>query len=494
MTFVAAVVAGGCAIAMLLGRPSGTDLSAQQAWAHFAARHPVSPVNLSWFGGVQSAAYSMLSPYVMALVGVRLTGALAAVVSAVLFALLLGRWQLPRAGWAAAWAAVGFVADVVDGRVTFALGLAVGLAALASVPVESSRRWRWLPAVLLAALCTCTSPVAGLFLILACLGWALRRRVVAWLSLAAAVPLGVIAVALPQPANMPDTWAIARPDLLAAAAVVLLCRGLVVRTVAAVYGLIVLVVFLDPGPVGSNIERLAVLFTGPVLICCWRWHRALLVVALVVVASWVVRVPLRDLSQAHQVSIEVAASHRLVSDLRPLGPMTGRVEVVPFRDHGEAAVVAASWPLARGWERQLDTVRAATLYDGTLTPGRYLTWLRANAVQYVALGHHAHDFGALHELRLLQHPPAYLVPVHVDPEWTIWRVSGSTPIVGAPGRLVTADQASLEISAAAPSTIPVNVRWTRWWHVSGGATVSRQGQLLAIRVPRAETVRLTSSY
>ena len=56
----------------LLALPvSGTDLAAQHARAQFAAAHPGSAVDLSWFGGVQPAAYSVVSPYVMALCGAR---------------------------------------------------------------------------------------------------------------------------------------------------------------------------------------------------------------------------------------------------------------------------------------------------------------------------------------------------------------------------------------------------------------------------------------
>ena len=44
---------------------------------------------------------------------------------------------------------------------------------------------------------------------------------------------------------------------------------------------------------------------------------------------------------------------------RPLG----RVEVVPTAFHWEAAYVAPAFPLARGWERQLDTANNSIFYD-----------------------------------------------------------------------------------------------------------------------------------
>lgn len=486
------------AVVLLVGPATGTDLAAQQARAAFAAAHPLSAVDLRWFGGVQPAAYSVLSPYVMAGLGVRATGALAALVACVLFPLLLVRWHAPRAIRASLWAAVAFLLDVVDGRVTFALGLAVALAALVTVPGPPARWWRWIVPLGLAAACSLTSPVAGVFLALAALGWALRRRPVAALAVAALVPLGAIHLLFPEPGRMPYTWSTARPDVLAALAVVLLCRGRAVRVVAAVYGVAALVVYWHPGPVGSNIERLALLFTGPALLCCWRpprlLGRLLLVAALVVVGYWTTEVPLRDLRGAHRLAVEQDAAHRLVGELATLGPATGRIEVVPFRDHTEAQIVAAAWPLARGWERQLDTVYAAPLYDGPLTPARYLSWLRANAVQYVALGRHAHDFGALHELALLRHPPSYLVPVRTDREWTVWRVVGSTPIVSPPGVLVGQTPASVTLRVPANTPVHVVARWTRWWQASGGGVVTHVGNGLDVRAPRAETLTLSAPY
>jgi len=66
------------ALALLLAPATGTDLTAQQARAAFAAAHPGAAVDLRWFGGVLPAAYSVVTPYVEAVLGARLTGLLAA--------------------------------------------------------------------------------------------------------------------------------------------------------------------------------------------------------------------------------------------------------------------------------------------------------------------------------------------------------------------------------------------------------------------------------
>jgi hypothetical protein len=492
---VAALVAGGCALAMLLGPPTGTDLPAQQFRASFAAAHPFAALDLRWLGGVQPAAYSVIAPYVEAAVGVRLSGALAAVAAALLLAVLLIRWHAPRADWAVGWAAVGLVANVVDGRVAFGLGLAVGLAALATVPAEGASRRHWFVPIVLGLGCPLTSPVAALFLGLIAAGWALHRHAVALLTIAALLPLGVIAALFPEPGRMPDGWNVAGPDLLALIAVLVLCHGRTVRLVTACYALAVLAVYLHPGPVGSNIERLVVLFAAPVLICCTRLPRTVLLAALLVVGWWTVRTPLSDLHDASTLSAERASAGQLVGVLHGLGPVNGRVEVVPFLDHGEAATVAEAWPLARGWERQVDVSRNSVLYDGILTPARYRAWLNAHAVQYVALGRGAHDFGAQHELSLLAHPPAYLVPVHVDAQWTVWRVAGAPPIVAPPGRLVSITAATLTLSRPSAGDVTVTVQPSRWWRVSGGACIARSADgHVTVQLPRAETVTLSSSY
>jgi hypothetical protein len=78
------VAAGSLAVlfaaAYLLAAPMGRDLSAQVAHAQLAEQHWPALLNLTWYGGFDPLGYSVLSPPVMALLGVRLTTALAYVV------------------------------------------------------------------------------------------------------------------------------------------------------------------------------------------------------------------------------------------------------------------------------------------------------------------------------------------------------------------------------------------------------------------------------
>jgi hypothetical protein len=350
------------------------------------------------------------------------------------------------------------------------------------------------PATGAAVLTTLISPVAALFLGLVAVAWAIRRRALLVLAAGAAVPLGLIGLLFREPGAMPFTWPVARPLLLGCLAVLLLCRATPLRLGAALYGLAVVVLFLAPGPVGSNIERLGLLFTGVALVADAALPVPLLVVAVLVTGQWTARDPWSDLGNSSAVATEAAASLRLVTILDGLGPLTGRVEVVPFLEHGEADVVAAHALLARGWERQLDTVRAAPLYRRTLTPEQYVAWLRGHSVQLVALGRHRHDWSARSELRLLGAGVSGLQVVHADGEWTVWAVDASPPVVTGAGRAVHLGPADVVLSADGSGPVHVDVRWSRWLTVSAGACIRPAAGGTEVRPRHAGAFTLSSSY
>jgi hypothetical protein len=266
-----------------------------------------------------------------------------------------------------------------------------------------------------------------------------------------------------------------------------------VRAAAAAYLLGVAVVFTVPGALGSNVERLALLFTGVALLAASWLPRFALALAVVVAAQWTARTPWHDLSHINDLLLERAAATELVRILHSLGPVAGRVEVVPFREHTEADIVAAAWPLARGWERQLDEVRAAPLYRSRLGAAAYVRWLRDNAVQYVALGTGPHDWSAASELRILSPAPPQLRQVYSDRDWTVWRVDGARPIVSG-ARLVSAGPARIDLVADAPAEVVLAVRWSRWLSVSAGACLAPAADGTRLELRRAGRFTVTSSY
>ena len=180
----------GCALLMhllwfefLAG--TGGDLAAQDAWTGFAHAHPTSAYDFAWYGGMHPASYSLIAPYVMGAVGVRATMLVVGTVSTALVTLLLARLTtLSRPIWVGAYAAAALTGNAVSGRVTFGLGVALGLGALAVVFAWRRRQQGhvevWARAVLtslLAGLATAASPVAGLFLgLVAAALWIRGRR------------------------------------------------------------------------------------------------------------------------------------------------------------------------------------------------------------------------------------------------------------------------------------------------------------------------------
>src|SRR5512133_4210698 len=86
---VAGSIAVLVAVAYLLAPPMGRDLSAQLAHAELAELHWPALLDFRWYGGFSPLGYSVVSPPVMALLGVPLTTVLAYVATVVLFAALL---------------------------------------------------------------------------------------------------------------------------------------------------------------------------------------------------------------------------------------------------------------------------------------------------------------------------------------------------------------------------------------------------------------------
>ncbi|WP_327029198.1 hypothetical protein OG989_30315 [Micromonospora sp. NBC_01740] len=307
---VAAVSAVLLAVAYVALPPTGSDLAAQVARADFFAAHGLAPVDLRWYGGVQQFGYSLVSQPVMALLGVRVTGALALVAAATAFAALLVRTGVPRPLLGSLVGVLTIAANLVSGRVTYGLGVAFGLGALLALtlgptaptggarggptdsgpegptgtgpggptgagPDRRGRRRRLVRLGLVAAgalLASATSPVAGLFVGLAGAALLLTRRYADGLVLgvAAALPLGLTALLFGDGGWMN----ISRTDTVRAVLTSLLVAALVgyrpVRAGALLSAAGVLAAALVHTPVGLNATRLAVMFALPLLAAAAR--------------------------------------------------------------------------------------------------------------------------------------------------------------------------------------------------------------------------------
>ena len=132
-------VAAVLAIAWLAFGPPTPDLAAQVYRAGLFEREGWTIFDLYWYGGHHMPAYSILFPPLGALLGVRTVGALAAVASAALFDRIARRKFEPQAAYRGAmWFAVGTAADLLIGRLTFALGVTFALGAV--LALQNGRR------------------------------------------------------------------------------------------------------------------------------------------------------------------------------------------------------------------------------------------------------------------------------------------------------------------------------------------------------------------
>src|SRR5262245_6148042 len=147
------------ALAMLAWNPQVGDLAAQVFRTELFQQAGLSIWNGSWYGGHYTLTYSFLFPPLASLLTPQLVGTLSVVSSSYLFdRLVRDRWG-ERARWATLWFAAGVVTLLADGQLTFALGVAFGLATLRCL--QLGRRNLSLAA---SAACALSSPVAAAFL------------------------------------------------------------------------------------------------------------------------------------------------------------------------------------------------------------------------------------------------------------------------------------------------------------------------------------------
>ncbi|MFJ8541979.1 hypothetical protein ACIRFH_08190 [Streptomyces sp. NPDC093586] len=481
----------------------GGDLAAQQAWADFAGRHGGSAYGLFWYGGMHTANYSLISPYLMAALGVRTVTVVSGLVSSWLAAVLITRAGVRRPLWPALLASLALWCDVASGRTTFALGVAFGLAAC----VALVRERRLVLAAVCALLSTMASPVAGLFVAVAGAGFLLVRdwgRALVLLVPPAAV-VGLTTLFFPftgeQPMASGRIW---QPAGLGLAVAVLAPRTWrVARWSGAVYAVGVVLTYLIASPIGTNVERFAELFAPAALLAALlsmdrtrRVTSVLLAAALVYSVGWVGKKTADDLKVSTVVPAWAAETDGVVRALEGLGADRTRVEVVPARNHREAARLAPHVNMARGWNRQLDVERGRLFYDGSFSPAAYRAWLDRWAVGLVVLPLARPDGPAAAEAALVRNPerrPEWLEPVWRDEHWQVFRVRDAVPLVSAPGTVVTTTGTSLVLRADRPGPVTVKVAWSPWLRADGGC-LSQDGEFTRLTVPAAGEYRISSEY
>ncbi len=485
-TLPAWTITAALAVPYLIFAPYSADLAAASYRSDLFAKSGFTLWDNSWYGGHHLPAYSLLAPALGSLVGPRLVAALSMVAVAALFAKLIDGGHFPARATrvASVWLALGAAIGLLSSRVPFDLGLAIALASLVL-----AQRGLWPAALALAVLASVASPVAGAFLALAALAWALAGPARPWpggLTVAALTPILVLTVVFPEGGSQPFVASAYYPALAGVIAVGCLIPSeqRTLRIGVLLYALTLTGAYLVASAVGGNSDRLAALFAGPLAACLLvserppelrSWRGRTLVVLVPLFLYWQANAPVTDFaSAASDPAVHASYYSPLLDELDVLdvgySGRPARIEVVPTADHWEARWVAPHVPIARGWERQLDKLRNGVFYETTpLSATRYRAWIEQTAVSYIALPDAPLDYSARGEAALLRTGAVSgLREVWRSSHWRLFAVRNPTPLVQLPATLTSLASDSLTLHAPRPGTYTVRVRFTPYWALAGG--------------------------
>jgi len=479
--------------AYLLASPPSTDLAAATFRAELFEREGFVLWNNAWYSGHHLLGYSVIYPPLAALVGVRVAGVLAVVAAAGLFAALARRRFEDRALLASIWFSVGVASWLLTGRMVFLVGVAFGLAALLAADAR-----RHVLVALCATLTSLASPVAGLFLGLggAAAGVAGDRRGGALLALPSLGTIAALNLAFPTDGTQPFPFStfVAVPLLVAGTLCLVPREHHALRIGVLLYGLLCLVAFAIPTPVGSNAARLGALFAGPVAALVLLRRPLALALACTPLLYWQLNGPLEDVIKGvGDPATERAYFEPLLAELDRVVPAAEpvRIHVPATENRWEAAYVAPEYPLARGWLRQLESEDVELFTAGNLTADAYRAWLDDRGVSYVALADAELDYLAADEADLIEGGLEFLQPLWRGEHWQLFAVARPAGLVSGGGRVEDVGVDSFELSARAPGVYPLRVRHTGLWSVvEGSACVREAGGSTEVLVREPGTVRV----
>ncbi|MBA3306609.1 MAG: hypothetical protein H0U25_11900, partial [Thermoleophilaceae bacterium] len=506
------------AVIYLIVRPRSPDLAAHIFRAELFGREGFTIWNGQWYGGHHTPAYSFLSPPLGWLLGPPLMGAIAAVSSTIFFTeIARSHWGPRAARLGTLWYGVGSATLLFTNRLPFALGVAFAMAAVLAL-----QRDRRVLAPMLGVLSPMSSPVAGLFLAMGGLAYALaargngqrgapppfatpRRKRIDGIALAAAglVPPVLLTVAFPEGGYAPFPFSAYLPiPLFAIGSLIVLPRAQrTLRYACVLYALGASLALVVPTAMGGNAVRLGALVGGPIIACslAGRWRRPVVPLAalLALLAVWQWSPAVRDIYKAIDDPVAKASYFDPVREYFRLRGNQRRVEIPFTFGHWEGAEVASEVPLARGWLRQIDTGRNPIFYKDGLNKLTYASWLSENAVRYVALPDAKPDASAYRERALIEGGLPYLKRLATFEHWRIYEVTLPTPIVISQGEAnIVPEQLGsdeLLLRVIKPGDAVLRVRWTPYWLAKGGC-VEREGDWTRVTAPKEGFLRLVTRF
>ena len=317
-------------------------------------------------------------------------------------------------------------------------------------------------------------------------------------ALAALGPVGALAIAFPEGGSEP--FGLGRCCRSGLAALALPChprRHLTLRAGIAVYALATIAVYLVPSPIGPTSRGSGAFWPRRWRRCCGGRSAAALLAAAVLPLLYVGwQAPVADVAATAGDPSTTAAYYRplLAFLARQPGPPF-RIEIPFTASHWEAYYVARRFPIARGWERQLDLADNPLFYRPHLTADAYEAWLHRDAIRFVAVPDVSLDYSAVAERRLIDRGLPDLRLVMRSRHWRVYAVAEPTPIVTGAARLRAIGGDWLTLTATAPGTVSVRVRFTPYWAIiEGYGCVAPQGADTRLTLRRAGPVRLATRF
>ena len=411
-----------------------------------------------WFGGGSTPGnYSVLTPYLSALLTAIGVAAIAAAATVPVAWLALRGTRHAVAGLWIVVLTAGL--NMWSGRVPFALGCL--LAVVTVLFVQRRRAW---PAALFGLLTVASSPVSAAFLALGLCALFLSRPEWRRTCVLALVPIGVsmvgVAVLFGQPG--PESFTLLQlVQLLAAAGVILLAATPDwLRTMVWLTILGAPVVFFVPNGLGDNLLRLVTYCLPAVVVATSskRLRAALVGVSVALVLS--TKQSVWDVFDAAEPTASPAYYTSLIGELDRLhGQLRScRLEVVDDGTHTASYALLDHAMLARGYEYQEDNKLNAVLASPALDAVQYKLWLDNNAVCFVAIAS-TYRRQMTPEFRLVsRHHPAYLEREWRDSAWTVYRVAHANTIASPPVQVVRFSQSKLVLRVPCACTFGVRVR------------------------------------
>ncbi len=483
----------------LIWSPPSADLAAQTFRAHLFDANGFEVWSNAWYGGFHLPGYSLLYPPLASVIGIRVVGAISAVAAAGLFAALVRPRYGDRAKLAIFLFGLATATNLFTGRLTFALGIAVGLGALVCLD-----RRKPVAGGALAAVSSLASPVAGLFLAFAAGVLFLRGKPRAGLVLGVPALAAIALLALLFPTEGVEPFAGDTFTLIAPAALILVIVvprwEPEIRLGAVLYIAMCLLLFAVNTPIGGNATRLGALVAAPLLaLGAWeRKPRALVLVALLPLVYWMWVAPVRDVTDAlGEPSVKAAYYSPLLSALGEVAPTEPfRIQVPPTRNRWEANYVAERYPLARGWLRQAESDDFDLFQDGNLTAASYRDWLDERGVAFVAISTGAEpDYLSEDEIDLIQDGLAYLDEIWSNENWELYAVAHPEPLADPPAEIDALSDDGFTISASRAGTYRVRVAFTPWYEVvEGEGGVEEDGEWTEVTFDEPGTIEVEANF